>query len=189
MLSIHKEIAHNRGKETKQGEVAEIDSVYKDLKDQRLNVNNDDDNESIKQQYMDLKQHFAILLKEKGSSLYKCSTCSLKFQTLEEYRRHKKSQKHERRFKCDVCEKAFTQQNALKEHCRIHTKERPFMCDICQKGFTQAHALKEHRRIHTGEKPYECILCKMSFRVRSQLTNHKCKKRSLLINSICSIDK
>ncbi|VEN56198.1 unnamed protein product [Callosobruchus maculatus] len=130
-----------------------------------------------------------------------CSFCLEKFDSCEEYLKHRKKEADQRRKKlpCNICSKLISTYK-LKDHVNSHTKESPYQCSvcgdkfrfrssltrhsfkhkekkphvchICGKGFIQAPTLADHIRTHVGEKSFICNHCGKTFVTKHALSNH-----------------
>nr|CAI5856851.1 unnamed protein product [Callosobruchus analis] len=130
-----------------------------------------------------------------------CSFCQDKFDTCEEYLKHRRKEADQRRKRlpCSICSKLISTYK-LKDHVNSHTKESPYQCSICgdkfrfrssltrhsfkhndkkphvchicNKGFIQAPTLADHLRTHVGEKSFICNHCGKTFVTKHALSNH-----------------
>ncbi|XP_062136370.1 zinc finger protein 62 homolog [Drosophila sulfurigaster albostrigata] len=94
---------------------------------------------------------------------YRCTSCPLRFWTIQKLRKHLMTHMGERLHKCPHCPKAFTHLCLLKKHSYAHNEDRPFQCPYCPKTFKRNHDVTKHSIVHTGLKLYQCSECNKSF--------------------------
>ncbi|XP_069140619.1 zinc finger protein 845-like [Argopecten irradians] len=118
------------------------------------------------------KDKFKVHVGIHTDRVYKCSICSLPFESKFDQQDHMKEHKDGKPFVCGHCEKTFPIKYYLESHMRVHFGDKPFKCQICGRGFTHSFNLTKHVRIHTGERPYECPQCQRKFAQKNSLNRH-----------------
>uniref|UniRef100_A0A914UV84 C2H2-type domain-containing protein n=1 Tax=Plectus sambesii TaxID=2011161 RepID=A0A914UV84_9BILA len=98
---------------------------------------------------------------------------------------------------CEKCGKAFRSQLGKSRHIRNHhpayadqlqadrnawRESLPHACELCGKRFKQPIDLKYHYMRHTGALPFKCDQCDSAYPLASELTKHKARKHSTLID-------
>jgi len=112
-------------------------------------------------------------------SNHACEVCGKVFETVVQYKNHKRCHQLLRNHKCDwpECGKMFLSKSLLASHQVTHTGEKPFQCpgENCMKSFGWKSELKRHQLVHTGEKPFQCTVenCLKSFARMSSLNQHQ----------------
>lgn len=137
--------------------------------------------------------------------LHKCCTCSMKFYTEIEKKRHEFTHKPlQKSFECDTCKKLYVSKTCLHQHIsrshhargkvscvfcgkdkaglkvlydhiRRHIQEKYHECELCEKSFYTSSKKNQHMRMHTGELFYKCKVCSKSFSFRENLRRHELK--------------
>ena len=114
--------------------------------------------------------------------LYRCSACTVKFETANEFAQHCSNgqgpsavtcntNKHQDRPSCKDCGKPF-----LQKHKSLHTcpENEIVKCSKCQHSFSGNSSENSHLTKHRGQqnKSFECTKCKLEFEVAADLVLH-----------------
>ncbi|UYV60384.1 ZNF236 [Cordylochernes scorpioides] len=90
---------------------------------------------------------------------YKCTQCSVEFETPIQLRKHQwKLHAEEKPYQCKNCTQAFNVEANLRLHQAIHS-ETELTCPECHKTFSRMASLKAHLMLHEQEENLMCSLC------------------------------
>ena len=111
-----------------------------------------------------------------------CEVCGKVYETVVQYKNHKKYHQLVRNHKCDwpKCGKTFVSKSLLASHKVTHTGEKAFQCpeENCMRSYATKSSLNHHQRVHTGKKPFQCEVCTFCYSDKSNLNRHIAKKHA-----------
>lgn len=109
---------------------------------------------------------------ENREACISCKRCDIKFNSYEEYDKHRLSDEHENFKKtCPICNKEYSI-GYFRTHMELHKQETAYVCDVCGKHFSLQHRFKRHRVTHFYSLPFKCSLCPYKGRFNESLKMH-----------------
>ena len=120
-----------------------------------------------------LKRNYIRHYKSHFDIQFKCSACSMYFETQQLLDSHN-ALRHSQNQICPYCGKCYIQKSALNEHTRIKHEGSAKMaiCNICNKQFHRVGHLQDHLNTHYGRATHKCPKCKNAYHNSSSLKRH-----------------
>lgn len=112
-----------------------------------------------------------LALKQKITSVFVCTVCNIRLQSVDSVVAHKKNHTGEENYQCLFCGKLFTNTCLIHYHLHLRTVNQTYGCKICGKHFTSYEKLQNHRKSHV-KRMYLCKVCGKKFYFQSNYLKH-----------------
>ncbi|GBM27901.1 Zinc finger and SCAN domain-containing protein 2 [Araneus ventricosus] len=112
-----------------------------------------------------------LSLKQKFSSVFICTVCNIRLQSVDSVVAHKKNHAGEENYQCLFCGKLFSNTCLIHYHLHLRIVNQTYGCRTCGKHLPSYEKLQNHRKLHV-KKVYLCNVCGKKFYFQSNFLKH-----------------